>query len=141
MGKQDQDFLTRAKMAYRAQLQWHQLGHHGVAVSLPPLQVWPQLPDEALRNLVHTLFVRHNLKPEDVKKLATELENFLGRKKYSSLMWRMHEHMVELGKEKDEKLLKRRKIQTFNEMGGFDYDDVDCINWATRPLFFIGDYC
>ena len=110
-------------------------------VLLPPLEEWPQLPDKELRHLVHTLFMQHNLKSEEVKKLATELEKSLGRKKYSSLMWRMHEQMVELGKEKDEKQPKQRKIQTMAEMDGFDYDDVDCINWATRPLFFIGDYC
>merc|ERR1719334_295786 len=37
-------------------------------IPLPPLEEWPNLPDKELRELVHTLFLRSKLKPEDLKK-------------------------------------------------------------------------
>jgi len=112
---------------------------------LPPLEEWPNLPDEELRELVRTIFLRSNLKPEDLKKLTKELEKRLGWNLYASLKGRMGKHLGELRREQYEKLSSQEKEEwrkfgpKFNSrMDG--EDDLDCINWSTRQLF-IGDYC
>jgi len=112
---------------------------------LPPLEEWPNLPDEELRELVRTIFLLSNLKPEDLKKLTTELEKRLGWNLYASLKGRMGKHLGELRREQYEKLSSQEKEEwrkfgpKFNSrMDG--EDDLDCINWSTRQLF-IGDYC
>merc|ERR1711962_850601 len=112
---------------------------------LPPLKEWPNLPDEELRELVRTIFFLSNLKPEDLKKLTTELEKRLGWNLYASLKGRMGKHLGELRREQYEKLSSQEKEEwrkfgpkLKSRMDG--EDDLDCINWSTRQLF-IGDYC
>merc|ERR1711962_1752805 len=93
---------------------------------LPPLKEWPNLPDEELRELVRTIFLRSNLKPEDLKKLTTELEKRLGWNLYASLKGRMGKHLGELRREQYEKLSSQEKEEWRKFGPNSAHDDLDC---------------